>query len=176
MSMHAAKSLKTLEAGTGIEPVFTDLQSIRFRRENNDVDRKEYQDKSGSGGEPDTPPVSGANSENENPGALAGATGDQNKAASFKREHYRNRAGAATALCHAIAECDPADACEIMEAAYGSLRAGMPIAPFDGIMEEAAFWADFATRQELKAYCLACYRSMSASDQAAFLAYVRGAA
>ncbi len=27
MSMHDAMSLKSLEAGTGIEPVFTDLQS-----------------------------------------------------------------------------------------------------------------------------------------------------
>ncbi len=27
MSKHAANPLKTLEAGTGIEPVFTDLQS-----------------------------------------------------------------------------------------------------------------------------------------------------
>lgn len=27
MSIHDAKSLKTLEAGTGIEPVYSDLQS-----------------------------------------------------------------------------------------------------------------------------------------------------
>ena len=90
------------------------------------------------------------------------------------KDYIRDRA-TATVLCHAILDCDPADACEIMAVAYDDLRAGMPIAPFLGVMDEAGFWADMATRAELKAYCLACYTRLPATDQAAFLGYVRGA-
>lgn len=113
---------------------------------------------------------------NENPGALAGATGAKQIDRVIKTEHYRKRADAATALCHAIAECDPADACEVMAVAYGDLRAGMPIAPLEGLMSEARIWAEFATRDELKAYCAATFAAMPARDQAAFLGYAQGRA
>ena len=43
-----------MEASTGIEPVYTDLQSLRFPNEINAVDAEKYQDKAGTGGEPDT--------------------------------------------------------------------------------------------------------------------------
>ena len=92
----------------------------------------------------------------------------------FKTDHYRERAAAATALCHAIAECDPADACEIMAAALADLSAGMPMAPLFGHMDQATFWASMATRPERKAYALAAFLSLSASDRAGFLAYVQG--
>lgn len=52
--------------------------------------------------------------------------------------------------------------------------AGVPVVPLFGVMEQASFWADFATRDELKAYCLASYTRLPASDQEAFLRYVRG--
>lgn len=113
--------------------------------------------------------------ENENPGALAGASGVNQLGKSFKTEEYRKRAEAATALCHAIAECEPEDAAPILEAALLSMSAGWPVPPLLGLMDEAAFWADFATGAERKAYCLACYTRMPAADQAAFLAYVGGA-
>ncbi len=58
---------------------------------------------------------------NENPGAL-GATGAVSNEQAFKTVYYFNRATAATALCHAIADCDPADACEVMTAALTDLR------------------------------------------------------
>lgn len=113
----------------------------------------------------------------ENPGALAGATGaDQHgEEVSFKTEHYRNRAKAATALCHAIADCDPDDAAQIMAAALSDLSAGMPIAPLFGVMEQAAFWADLATPPELDAYALAGTNRMAPARRAAFLAYLGGA-
>ncbi|WP_415184301.1 hypothetical protein [Phaeovulum sp.] len=164
-----------MEAGTGIEPVFTDLQSNRFQSKNNALSAKKYQDKAGTGREPETLPI-GTNAK-ENPGALAGATGAINFEQAFKTKHYRDRAQSATALCHSIADCDPQDACEIMAAALADLSIGMPIAPFYSPMDEAGFWADYASRAELKAYVLACYTRLSARDQAAFLAYVqRGAA
>ena len=92
----------------------------------------------------------------------------------FKTEHYRKRADAATALCHAIAECDPADACEIKGAALEYWSAGMPVAPLFSHMDQATFWASSATRPERKAYALATFLSLSASDRAGFLAYVQG--
>ena len=107
----------------------------------------------------------------DNPGALAGATGNDFHQ-TFKTEHYRNRAARATELGHAIAECHPQDACILMEAAIDDLRAGMPNAPFLSLMNEASFWADMATRNEHKAYALACYSRMPARDQAAFLAHI----
>ena len=110
----------------------------------------------------------------ETPDALAGATGaDQDY--TYKTEHYRTRAIAATALGCAIANCHPEDACALMEAALDDLRAGMPRAPFlSSIMAEATFWAGWATRNEAKAYALAAYSRLSAADQSAFLAHVGG--
>jgi len=62
-----------LEASTGIEPVYTDLQSSAFPNEINTQGPKKYQDKAGTGREPDTSAKS--NLTNENPGATAIATG-----------------------------------------------------------------------------------------------------
>ena len=117
-----------------------------------------------------------ATAEVENPGALAGATGAICIEQVFKTKHYRNRAEAATALCHAIAECDPDDASQIMAVALADLSAGQPVAPLFSFMDQAAFWADFALVPELKAYALACYSRLPAKDQAAFLAYIGGRA
>ena len=112
--------------------------------------------------------------QNETPVALAGATGANDFAKLFKSEEYLNRAEAATGLCHAIAACNPFDACEIMAAALDDLSAGMPVAPLFSFMDQAAFWADFSPVPELKAYLLACYNRLPRADQLAFLAYVRG--
>ena len=112
----------------------------------------------------------------ETPGALAGATGAMSNELAFKTKHYRQRAKSATALCYAIADCDPADACEIMAAAHADLSIGMPIAPLLSVMDEASSLADMATFDELKAYALACYTRLRPADQLAFLAYVGRAA
>lgn len=112
---------------------------------------------------------------NENPGALAGATGADFDSSGMSLE-YRKRAGWATALCYAISECHPHDACEIMAAALADLSAGMPNAPLFNVMDEARSWASFATRADLKAYCLACFEQMPPADQAGFLSYVQRSA
>jgi hypothetical protein len=114
--------------------------------------------------------------ENENPGALAGATGAMSNEQVFKSKDYLKRAEAATTLCLAIADCDRQDACEIMEAALLDLGAGQPRPPLFSVMDEAAEWADFAITAELKAYALACFNRMRPADQSAFLAYVGRAA
>ena len=82
------------------------------------------------------------------------------------------RAERATTLCLAIRACEPSDACEIMAAALTDLSAGMPIAPLYNPMNEARSWAEMATRDELKAYALACFKRLSDADQAAFLRHV----
>lgn len=113
--------------------------------------------------------------ENENPGALAGATGADQLFTSFKSEEYRNRALAATALCAAIAECERDDAVVLMEAALFSMRAGAPDPTFASVMQEAEEHALFAIAAENKAYCLAHFNRLSAPDRAGFLAHVMGA-
>jgi len=81
------KSLRSLEASTGIEPVYTDLQSIAFHNENNDVTAKKYQDKAGTAGEPDTQDFSGLT--NENPAAATTANGAKTsiEAAKLPNQH-----------------------------------------------------------------------------------------
>lgn len=49
---------------------------------------------------------------------------------------------------------------------------GPPIPPLFDYMDEAAFWADMAEPDELKAYLLACFNRMPYSDQTAFLDFV----
>lgn len=117
---------------------------------------------------------------NENPGERAGSTGAMQFDRGIKAKDYIRDRATATALCHAILDCDPADALNIMAVAYDDLRAGapygMPIAPFLGVMDEARFWAGMATRVEMKAYCAATFEAMAATDQAAFLGYAQGRA
>ena len=72
----SANPLKILEVSTGIEPVYTDLQSNAFPNEINTQGPKKYQDKAGTGREPDTSAQSDLT--NENPGAAATATGAEN--------------------------------------------------------------------------------------------------
>ena len=72
-----------MEAGTGIEPVFTDLQSHNIPRLVNNLGPKKSQDNSGTGHEPET-------CQKENPGALAGASGADQHGKSLKTKAYQN--------------------------------------------------------------------------------------
>ncbi|WP_135058839.1 hypothetical protein [Paracoccus salipaludis] len=118
-----------------------------------------------------------SNSKNENPGALAGATGADLHSSAFTHDHTLNRLRTASALACAVAACDSDDRVPFLERLLEELRPGWPQVPFlCGVMEEAGFWADMASRVELKAYCLASYQRMTPADQAAFLGYVQGRA
>lgn len=116
----------------------------------------------------------GTPSANENPGALAGATGALSKGPIFKTKEYRTRYLAARHLCLAIAACHEDEAVPILSAALSDLTAGKPGAPFLSLAAEAAFWADLASVAELKVYTLASFNRLPAPDQAAFLAHVQG--
>ena len=154
--------------------------------------------------------------QNENPGALVGATGAIGNDQAITPKDYRKpgrsamslyakdrhqRAAkmlgyaltnpelwAATGLVWAVRltpneraalafaalnSLEPDDAERTAAAAIGS--AGAPLPPFLGGMDEARFWASYATRAELKAYTLAAFEAMQAKDQAAFLDYAVGA-
>jgi hypothetical protein len=52
--------------------------------------------------------------------------------------------------------------------------AGAPLPPFISPMDEAAYWADIASPEELEAYCLATFQAMPRGRRAAFLDHVQG--
>lgn len=110
--------------------------------------------------------------ESENPGALASATGTDSFG-HYKTEQYRQRAKAATALCHAIADCDRDDAVVILSVALSDLSMGSPLPVFLCAMDDARWWASLAAPHELKAYALACFEAMRPKVQTAFLTYVQ---
>lgn len=112
----------------------------------------------------------------ENPNCAGDAIGVKGDLDVRISEAYRNRAEAATALCHAIADCHPEDACILMEAALLDLGAGAPIPPLFSVRDAATDWAEWASNAELKAYALACYNRLRPADRSAFLAYVGRAA
>lgn len=113
---------------------------------------------------------------NENPGATAIATGDELQTIQIASPYYKMRAENATSLCLAIANCHPQDACQIMDAALDDLGRGQPRPAMFSIMAEANEWAEFATRAEIKAYALACFNRLSATDRMALVAYTGGRA
>lgn len=112
--------------------------------------------------------------ENENPGALAGATGAKEQSKPDLHEDYTMRREWANTLRMVIENCDPTDAALIMSDALDKMRLGAPVPALISSMDEAQSWAEWATPAEHKAYCLACFNALSPVYRAAFLAYVTG--
>jgi len=86
-----------------------------------------------------------------------------------------SRADRATLAFAALKSLDHDDAILTVEAALQD-GAGPPIAPFYSHMDEAAYWADIASEEELKAYALASFIRLSPRDKSGFLDYVQGRA
>ena len=74
----------------------------------------------------------------------------------------------------ALASCEDEEIGPICSAALGG--AGAPIAAFKSHMDEASFWADMASTDELKAYSVACYLRLSDRDRMAFHGWADGRA
>lgn len=91
---------------------------------------------------------------------------------SFRSLEARLRAERATSLCMCIADMPPEDAAPILETALLEMAGGQPPPALLGIMDAAAWWADFALPIELDAYALACVNRMTPPRRAAFLNYV----
>ncbi len=51
--------------------------------------------------------------------------------------------------------------------------AGAPMPPWFNVMDDARWWASYASRRERKAYCLAAFEAMPPADQSAFLRHVQ---
>jgi len=66
-------------------------------------------------------------------------------------DDLKSRAETATALCHAIAACDPDDACQLITAALVDLSEGMPLPMLLDAAEDAAWWASMASPVDLMA-------------------------
>ena len=77
------------------------------------------------------------------------------------------RAGLAVAALRSLP-----DDCALDTAATAIGSMGDPLPPFLGGMEDARWWASYSTRQELKAYALACFEAMAPQDQAAFVRHI----
>ncbi len=70
----------------------------------------------------------------------------------------------------ALMACDDAEAERIAEAVLEPQEsAGWPLPPFDGVLEEAAFWADLASPDELRAYAMVCLDRLSPDERAGIL-------
>ncbi|WP_050525528.1 hypothetical protein [Pseudorhodobacter aquimaris] len=74
----------------------------------------------------------------------------------------------------AIDACDPALAAIIMDEELEKLAFGQPSNTLYNVMDEASWWAGYATPAEHKAYCLASFNAMSPKDRTGFLHYVQG--
>ncbi|MDP5307573.1 hypothetical protein [Paracoccus spongiarum] len=75
-------------------------------------------------------------------------------------------------MLEAVLACEPRDRIPLMERFIEVMRPGEPEIGFGSIMAEARDWAEWATRAERKAYCLAAYEAMNGRDQAAFLSHL----
>ena len=143
-------------------------------------------------------PFHGGQLINENPGALAGATGANDTNGQSDRiaglaAEYRWRKECAITLTYALSNAHPADALAICCDVVEQHRAGTPLPPLLEIEDEAKWWASMATPFELLAYAQACldqladpalqankrkqllvklWASLSADDRQSFLARV----
>ena len=115
--------------------------------------------------------------ENENPGALAGATGADLHSSGVAADYTSDRAARAIALADAAADCPAEIRARLLERLLDQFRPGWPVPAFPGtVLLEARAWAETASRVELKGYALACVERMPSDDRAAFLAFVAGRA
>ena len=140
-----------MEAGTGIEPVFTDLQSRSFSPKNNTINLKKYHDKTGTPHERDT-------------GDFLDFLDliDANAA----------RQVAAQGRIDAVLNCG-ADAVPFLEIVHSVLAPDQPLpSPYANLMAEAREWAQWASQAERDAYMLANFEASPPDRKAAFLHYV----
>jgi hypothetical protein len=73
----------------------------------------------------------------------------------------------------ACASLKSLDAAAVETVAAACIRpAETPLPPFLGGMDDARAWASYASRSELKAYALAAFEALSASDQSAFFQHI----
>jgi len=141
---------------------------------------------------------------NENPGALAGATGAECFTKEVAGKEYTGLTGRAIVALLEAAEAGDADACTVAIRALRKLpglqvatiaacaffaldddaaedvirgvlrRAGWPLPDALAPMYGARLWARDASRSERKAFALAAFEALGTDDQQAFLRFTGG--
>lgn len=112
-----------------------------------------------------------SNNQNENPDALAGAIGANTIVEIGCTNNTLNLPPEATAFVNAVAGLPREDRLPVLELAVDHYRAGQPIPPLMGYMDEARHWASWANRNEIKAYAAACIERMNPADLAALIGW-----
>jgi len=169
-----------VEASTGIEPVYTDLQAPTFFKETNAKGHFQYQDICRTKGEHDTQKKSTFSRymkpAHQRMSRMLGyclTLGTPEAWSGFSlvaavRLDVTERAALGFAALNAL------DTKQARMTAAASLGAACgPLPPFLGGMEDATQWAEWAGPAELDAYCLAAFRRMAPARQAAFLRFVQ---
>ena len=166
-----------MEASRRIELLYTDLQSNRSPFKNKDLSQKKYQDIPETNTEPDTlrkastlakfmkpdhkrmARVIGYTLTLSNADAWAGFT-----TVARARLTSEERAALAWAALRAL---DTPEQAELVAETVLTF-AGSPLPTFLSQMQDARWWASFASLKERKAYARAAYESLPFHDQIAF--------
>jgi hypothetical protein len=74
----------------------------------------------------------------------------------------------------ALLSVDDSDLAAVTAALVPCDGAGPPIPAFDGVAQEAALWASWASVAELKAYAAATFLALPTRDRRAFIAFAKG--
>jgi len=167
-----------MEASTGIEPVYTDLQSTCFPSLSNRLGQKKYQDKTQTKREPDTRKKTNfmsrvIKSDHKRMARVLGYALTVGEASAWRgfsvvamaRLSVQERACLAKAALISLPE-------EVADLVNEPVQSG-PLPAFLSLLEDAKYWASNASRNEKKAYALAAFGAMAASDQADFLRYIK---
>ena len=170
-----------MEASTGIEPVYTDLQSNQPSKDNNGLGSKKYQDKGKTKSEPDTRRKPSLLSKHIKPdhkrmSRMIGYTltlGDADAWAGFvavatARMTPEERAALAFP---ALRSLDTPEQAELVAEAVLKF-ADYPLPTFLNPMDDARWWASFASLKERKAYALAAYEALPPHEQMAFRKHI----
>ena len=149
-----------------------DFQSSEESSHNNQVSAKKYQDKARTAGEPDTlAHFRAGNAAKESPAAGDAANGAVVQSTILNHDNTPNLPGYATAFIDAVTNLPRKDRLPVLELAVDHYRAGQPIPPLMGVMDEARHWASWANRHEIKAYAPACIERMNPADLAALIGW-----
>ncbi|WBU51891.1 hypothetical protein [Paracoccus sp. SCSIO 75233] len=116
--------------------------------------------------------VSVRDAEKQNPGRFGTDAGAKVQYKFCKNEGSAFLPACAIAFVDAVEGLPREDRLPMLEIAADHYRAGPPIPPLMGYLDEADTWASWASRNEKKAYLWACWQHLSEADQAAFLARV----
>ena len=146
-----------------------DCKSRQNLKETNHLALSSYQDIAGTHREPDNHPP---DPKNEAPEALAGATGANVQGSLEQAEDTPKGSVAATALSRAIYNIPREVRVPILELMLGTFEPGWPLVPFGSHLADARAWAAWASLPQREALTLACFETLPAARQAAFLAHV----